>query len=75
MHFRFAGDELAPVDAADVAALEQGEVQRRPRDLARGEADHQQPALPGERAQGRFGQRAADRIVDDVDARCRRSTP
>ena len=68
MRFRFASGEFAPINAADVAALEQGDVERRAGNLARGEADHHEAPLPGQRPQGRFGQRAANRIVDDVDA-------
>src|SRR6185437_8261181 len=68
MGVRLAGRELAPIDAADVAALEQGDIERGPWDFARGEADHEEPALPGERTQGGFGERPADRIVDDVHA-------
>ena len=62
-----AGGEGAPEDAADVAALEQGEVERQLRD-AGGEADDEIAALPGDRAQRRLGIVAADRIVDQVRA-------
>src|SRR3984957_17073823 len=68
MRFRFARGEFAPIDAPDVTTLEQRNVERRAGDLARCEAYHQEPPLPGARTQGGFGQRAAGRIVDDVDA-------
>src|ERR1700733_10591251 len=67
MGFRFAPDEFAPIDAPDVAALQQRDIERWTGDFARGEANHQKPPFPGERTQGRFGKRAANRIVDDVD--------
>src|SRR3546814_15743683 len=52
---RLARDESAPEDARDVAALEQGQVERQARD-ARGEADDQIAALPRDRAQrGQIG--------------------
>src|ERR1700677_2286791 len=68
MRFRLAGGELAPIDAPDVAALEQRDIEWWPRDLARCEANHQKPPFPGERTQSRFGESAANRIVDNVDA-------
>ena len=60
--------ERAPEHADDLAALEQHEVERNLRDVAGGEADDEVAALPGDAAQRRLGERAADRIVDDVDA-------
>src|SRR5271167_3668434 len=68
MRLRLATGELAPIDAPDVAALEQRDIEGRAGNLARREANHQKPPLPGERTQGRFGESAANRIVDDVDA-------
>jgi hypothetical protein len=63
-----AGREGAPEDAAHVAGLEQGEVERKPRD-AGGEADDEVAALPGDGAKRRLAIVAADGIVDDVGAR------
>src|SRR5215216_83298 len=37
----------APEHAADIAALEQREVERHLRNVTRGEADHQEAAFPG----------------------------
>src|SRR3546814_6846691 len=64
---RLARDESAPEDARDVAALEQGQVERQARD-ARGEADDQIAALPRDRAQRGLGIIAADRVIDAVRA-------
>src|SRR3546814_16848012 len=64
---RLARDESAPEDARDVAALEQGQVERQARD-ARREADDQVAALPRDRAQRGPGVIAADRVIDEVRA-------
>src|SRR3546814_13251107 len=64
---RLARDESAPEDARDVAALEQGQVERQARD-ARREADDQVAALPRDRAQRGLGVIAADRVIDEVRA-------
>ena len=45
----------APEHAADVAALQQHQIERQLRDLAGGEADHEIAPLPAERAQRRLG--------------------
>src|SRR5882762_6514436 len=58
--------ELAPENAHDSAALEQRQVERDLRDLARGEADHEIAPLPGHCAYGRLGILSADRIQGDV---------
>src|SRR5918994_6316585 len=55
----------APKNPTDVAALEQSEVERQPRDAGR-KADHQVATLPGNAAQCRLGVIAANRIEDDV---------
>src|SRR5204863_8764256 len=65
---RLAHRERAPEHADDLAALQQYEIERDLRDVARGEADHEVAALPCGAAQRDLGVRAADRIVDDVDA-------
>ena len=72
MRFRLAGGEFAPVDAADIAALEQGDVER-----GRGISPDAKPITRSRPFQAsersaEFGQRAADRIVNDVDARGRK---
>src|SRR5690606_18528689 len=64
---RLTCDEGTPEDARDVAALEQGQVERQARD-ARGEADDEVAALPRNRAQRGLGIVAADRVVDQVRA-------
>src|SRR3546814_8486736 len=51
---RLARDESAPEDARNVAALEQGQVERQARN-ARGEADDEIAALPCDRAQRGLG--------------------
>src|SRR3546814_3906621 len=61
---RFARDECAPEDAGDVAALEQGQVERQARD-AGVKADDQIAALPRDGSQRRPGIIAADRVIDD----------
>ncbi len=58
----------APEHAADVAALQQREVERHLRNVAGRKTDHQEAAFPGDRAQRRLGVAAADGIEDDVDA-------
>src|SRR5262245_57422867 len=62
--------EAAPEHAANVAALEQRQIERNAANWPRREADHEQPALPAERAKRSLGEVAADRIEDDVDALC-----
>src|SRR3546814_5264031 len=61
----FTRDESAPEDARDVAALEQGQVERQARD-ARREADDPVGALPRDRAQRGLGVIAPDRVIDGV---------
>src|SRR5580704_8573218 len=65
---RLALRPRAPDDAADVAALEQHEIERELGYLAGGEADYEIAPLPAERAHRRFGVRPADRVVHHVDA-------
>src|ERR1700724_3519462 len=65
---RIALRPAAPQDAADVAALEQDQVERNFWNRAGGEADHQITSLPAERAQRRLRIVAADRVVDHVNA-------
>src|SRR5690606_30432258 len=60
---RVATQEGAPEDAHQRAALQQREVERQPRDLARGKADDQVTAVPADRAEGGLGHRAADGVV------------
>src|SRR5687767_10417845 len=47
---RLAAGEVAPEDADDRSALEEGEVERQLGDLAGGEADHEEAAAPGDGA-------------------------
>src|SRR5580765_525004 len=54
---RVASHERAPEDSAYVAALEQGEVERKLRD-ARRESDDEEAPLPGDASQRRLGIRA-----------------
>ena len=72
---RVAHHRHAPEDADDRAPLEQGEVRRDARNVARREADDEEAPFPRRRAQRRLGERTADRIVDHVGARRRRSAP
>src|SRR6185437_11393576 len=58
----------APEEANDVDVLDQREVGGNLRDAARGKADDDDAALPGDRAQARIERIAADGIVDDIDA-------
>ena len=62
------GRPCAPADADRVDVVEQQPVDLDGRDLAAGEADHQQPPAGGQRPQ-RIGEPvAADRVDDDVHA-------
>src|SRR3954468_4379752 len=65
---RVALDECAPEHALHVASLQQQEVQRDFWDPAACEADHKVAAFPGDGAQRRLGEVAADGIVDYVHA-------
>ena len=65
---RLAPRPVAPEHADDGAPLEQREVQRNLRDLARRKTDDEEPSAPRDRAQRGLGVRAAHRIVDDVRA-------
>ena len=73
MPIALPSDERAPEDADDVAALEEREVERNLRDLAGGEADDEEAALPRHRTQRGLAVRAAHRVVDDVGADASRS--
>src|ERR1041385_8153236 len=66
--FGLAAREVAPEHADKGRALEEREVERQLGDVARSEADHQQPAAPGERAERGLAVRPADRVVDHVHA-------
>jgi hypothetical protein len=63
---RLAAREVAPENAHDLAALEQREVERQARDLARCEAHDEVPPVPRDAPHRRFRKRAAHRIEDDV---------
>src|SRR5205085_12595283 len=65
---RLAPREVAPEDADDRCAFEKREIERQLGKLAGGEADDQEPAAPGERAERGLAVRPADRVVDHVDA-------
>src|SRR5207237_6693154 len=69
--FRLAAREVAPEDADDRTPLEQREVQRNSRNLARRESDDEEPPAPGQRPERRLGVGTAYGIVDDVDALAR----
>src|SRR4051812_1307404 len=56
--------EVAPEDAHDRCALEERKIERQLGNFAGGEADHQQPAAPRERAERGLAVGAADRIVN-----------
>ena len=65
--FRVTRGKRTPEHAADVAALEQGEVEREAGDASR-ETDHQETPFPGDAPQRRLGIDTADGIEDDVRA-------
>ena len=50
MGLRLAREPGAPIDTADVAALEQHQVERKLGDVARRKTDDEEAPLPGERA-------------------------
>ena len=60
--------ERGPEHADDGAALEQNEIERKARNFPGGEAEHEIAAIPSRRPQARLRMRAADAVVDDVDA-------
>src|SRR3546814_16092320 len=63
--FRFAAGEVAIEDADDLAALEQGKVERQA-GYPGGEADDQMSALPAEGSEGGLAVGAADGIENEV---------
>ena len=65
---RLVHGEAAELEAEDLDALQQHEVERDARDHARRVADGHEPAAPAQRAQRRLGEVAADRVDDDVGA-------
>ena len=65
--FRIARRKGAPEYAADVAAFQQGQVERQLGDPG-GKADHAEPAFPRDRADRRFGIVPADDVIDHVRA-------
>src|SRR5437870_3752701 len=67
IRLRVARGESSPEDAADVAALQQSQVERESRNAGR-KADNEEPPLPGDAAKRRLGVIAADGIVYDVRA-------
>ncbi len=64
--FRFALPVRAPVNADRGDVLDQQQVGRSLGDASGREADHQQPAAPGDRAHGGVEDIAADGIVDHI---------
>ena len=60
--------QCAPEHAADIAALQQRQIERHLRNVAGGESDHQEAAFPGDRAQRGLGIAAADRIENNIGA-------
>src|SRR5690606_1838287 len=69
---RLARRERSPEHADDLAALEQDEVDRKLRDAAGREADHEVAAFPGDRAERGVEQVPAHRVVDHVGSRAAR---
>ncbi len=67
MALRVALDGFAPEHADRRRAFDEQQVERDFRDVARGKADDQEAALPGERAYGGLRRVAADAVVDDID--------
>src|SRR5258706_5014247 len=65
---RLAPREVAPEHADNRGALEQREVEGQARNVAGGEAHHQQAPAPGNGAERRLAVRAADRVIDHVCA-------
>ena len=69
--------EVEELEAEDLDALQQHEVERDPRDHARRVADGHEAAAPAQRPQRGLGEVAADRVDDDVGAvgQARRAAP
>ena len=65
VRLRVARREGAPEHAADIARLQQSEIQRQARN-ARRKADDEIAPFPGDGSQRRLGIITADRIIDDV---------
>src|SRR5690349_25067183 len=61
-----AGDKRTPEDADNRAAFEQWEIERDTWNLACREANHQEPAIPGDTAQRRLGVVAAYRVINNI---------
>ena len=56
----------SPENADDLAALQQGQVQRNFRDVASSKADDEVAPVPAHRPQRSFGVISANGVVDDV---------
>ena len=60
--------QCAPEHAADIATLQQRQIERHLRNIAGGKSDHQKAAFPRDRAQRCLGIAAADRVENNVGA-------
>ena len=68
LRLRLTFEPRTPEHAADIAAAQQHQIERQFRNFSGGKADHQITAEPGHRAHRRFGVRAADRVIDHINA-------
>ena len=58
--------KLAPINANDLAALQQREVERNAGNVAGRKSDDEKPSFPGNGAQCRFRVAVADGVVDHI---------
>src|SRR5262245_59959647 len=68
MAFRVPLNERTPEHAKHIAALQQHQIERQLRNVARSKADDEETSFPGDRAHRRLGVGTADRIINHIGA-------